>query len=72
MRTVKAVMDDVYGDQESAASALGVVKTAPYNWLKLGHFPVRVAVRIASDAKDKGLDLPLEVIPHLDNKEAAE
>ena len=67
-RTVDAVLDQVYGGKENAAAALGVVKTAPYNWLSWGHFPLRVALKISREAKEKGIDLPLEEIPVLDNK----
>lgn len=72
MRTVEAVLDAVYGGKEAAASRLGVVKSAPWNWRKLGHFPARVAIQISHDASEKGLDLPLEEIPVLKKKLTAQ
>lgn len=71
MRTVITILDDVYGGKENAAVALEVGKTAPYNWLSWGHFPLRVALKISRAAKDKGIDLPLEEIPVLQEKPKA-
>lgn len=71
MRTVEAVLEVVYGsDQKVAAQSLGVKPNAPWNWLKAGHFSANAAIKIAEDAREKGVDLPLSEIPTLDKKKA--
>lgn len=65
MKTVSAVLDEVYGGRVPAAKALGVVKSAPSNWLKWGHFPAHVAIKISQDAASKNIELPLDAIPVL-------
>ncbi len=65
MKSVGDVLDEVYGGRVPAAKALGVVKSAPSNWLKWGHFPAHVAIKISQDAANKRITLPLESIPVL-------
>ena len=71
MRTVDEILEQVYGSGAEAASALGVLKTAPYNWKKWGHFPARIAIQIFMEAKRKRIALSLAEIPTLENKAAA-
>lgn len=73
MRTVEAVLEAVYGTPQKdatkkAADSIGVKRHAPWNWLKLGHFSANAAIKIAEDAKEKGVDLLLSEIPTLDKK----
>lgn len=65
MKTVGEILDGVYGGRVPAANALGVVKSAPSNWLKWGHFPAHVAIQIAQDAAAKNIELPVDTIPVL-------
>jgi hypothetical protein len=68
MRTVEAILEQVYGGKREAAGALKAKINAPWNWRKWGHFPLKVAVQISRDAEEKGIELPLEEIPVIGNK----
>jgi hypothetical protein len=68
MKTVEAILEAVYGGKEAAASRFDVVKSAPFNWRKWGHFPARIAIQISEDARQKGMDIPLADIPVMKKK----
>lgn len=69
MRTVDAILDQVYGGKSAAAAALQLPsKNSPWNWAASGYFPALIAIKISLEAKEKGIDLPLNEIPVLDNK----
>jgi hypothetical protein len=68
MRTVEAILTDVYGGLSKAAPHLGAKKSAPWNWKKWGHFPASVAIKIFEDAKRQGMNLPMGEIPTLERK----
>lgn len=63
MRTVDEILDAVYGTKTKAALALGVVRSAPWNWRKWGYFPRAIAFQIAKDANAKGVPLEIGEIP---------
>jgi hypothetical protein len=63
MRTVDEILEAVYGTKTEAALALGVVRSAPWNWRKWGYFPRAIAFQIAKDAGAKGVRLEIAEIP---------
>ena len=65
MRSVTEILDTVYGGKAEASAALSRNKSSPWNWERAGVFPAPVAIQISLDAKDRGIDLPLDEIPTL-------
>jgi hypothetical protein len=68
MQSVDEILTSVYGGKAKAHAALGGARSNPWNWAKNGHFPAAVAIKISLDAKERGIELPLEEIPTLDKR----
>jgi len=65
MKSVETVLQSVYGGKLQAAERFGLVKTAPFNWLKTGHFPARLVPQIVADAEAVGVDISAADVPIL-------
>lgn len=66
MQSVETILNKVYGGKAGAHAALGGAKSSAWNWSKAGYFPASVAIKIAIDAKERGIELPLDEIPTLE------
>lgn len=63
MQTVESLISSIYGDENNAASKLGVGRTAVSNWKTWGYFPTRLIVPLCKDAREKGIELDVAKIP---------